>query len=85
MITSGLILIGLYFFINLNFKKEEKKNELKKPIDDFVPLALSRKEKVVVTILMIFGFTEYLIFSTTALSLIQFFNSNLMILQLQYY
>ena len=25
---------------------------------------------------MIFGFTEYLIFSTTALSLIQFFNSN---------
>ena len=75
MLSLSLFLMGLYFLINLNFKKE-KKNEPKKPIEDFVPLALSRKEKVIITILMIFGFTEYLIFSTTALSLIQFFNSN---------
>ena len=75
MLSLSLFLMGLYFLINLNFKKE-KKNEPKKPIEDFVALALSRKEKVIITILMIFGFTEYLIFSTTALSLIQFFNSN---------
>ena len=75
MLSLSLFLMGLYFSINLNFKKE-KKNEPKKPIEDFVALALSRKEKVIITILMIFGFTEYLIFSTTALSLIQFFNSN---------
>ena len=68
--------MAVYFFINLNFKKEEKKNEAKKPIIDLVPLRLSKKEKVIITVLMIFGFTEYLIFSTTALSLIQFFNSN---------
>ena len=74
-LSLALFLMGLYFLINLNFKKE-KKNEPKKPIEDFVPLALSKKEKVIITILMIFGFTEYLIFSTTALSLIQFFNSN---------
>ena len=75
MLSLSLFLMGLYFLINLNFKTE-KKNEPKKPIEDFVALALSRKEKVIITILMIFGFTEYLIFSTTALSLIQFFNSN---------
>ena len=75
MLSLSLFLMGLCFLINLNFKKE-KKNEPKKPIEDFVALALSRKEKVIITILMIFGFTEYLIFSTTALSLIQFFNSN---------
>ena len=75
MLSLSLFLMGLYFLINLNFRKE-KKNEPKKPIEDFVALALSRKEKVIITILMIFGFTEYLIFSTTALSLIQFFNSN---------
>jgi len=74
-LSLALFLMGLYFLINLNFKKE-KKNEPKKPIEDFVPLALSKKEKVIIAILMIFGFTEYLIFSTTALSLIQFFNSN---------
>jgi MFS family permease len=72
-LSLALFLIGLYFLINLNFKKEMK-NEPKKPIEDFVSLALSKKEKVIITILMIFGFTEYLIFSTTALSLIQFFN-----------
>ena len=75
MLSLSLFLMGLYFLINLNLKKE-KKNAPKKPIEDFVALALSRKEKVIITILMIFGFTEYLIFSTTALSLIQFFNSN---------
>ena len=76
MLSLALFLMGLYFLINLNFKKEEKKNEPKKQIEDFVPLALSKEEKVIIAILMIFGFTEYLIFSTTALSLIQFFNSN---------
>ena len=76
MLSLALFLMGLYFFINLNFKKEEKKNQPKKPIEDFVPLVLSKNEKVIITILMIFGFTEYLIFSTTALSLIQFFSSN---------
>ena len=74
-LSLALFLMGLYFLINLNFKKE-KKNEPEKPIEDFVSLALSQKEKVIIAILMIFGFTEYLIFSTTALSLIQFFNSN---------
>ena len=76
LLSLSLFLMAVYFFINLNFKKEEKKNEAKKPIIDLVPLRLSKKEKVIITVLMIFGFTEYLIFSTTALSLIQFFNSN---------
>ena len=76
LLSLSLFLMAVYFFINLNFKKEEKKNEANKPIIDLVPLRLSKKEKVIITVLMIFGFTEYLIFSTTALSLIQFFNSN---------
>ena len=76
LLSLSLFLMAVYFFINLNFKKEEKKYEAKKPIIDLVPLRLSKKEKVIITVLMIFGFTEYLIFSTTALSLIQFFNSN---------
>ena len=76
MLSLALFLMGLYFFFFFNFKKEEKKNQPKKPIEDFVPLVLSKNEKVIITILMIFGFTEYLIFSTTALSLIQFFSSN---------
>ena len=38
--------------------------------------ALPLFEKIIIAILMIFGFTEYLIFSTTALSLIHFFTSN---------
>ena len=76
LLSLSLFLMAVYFFINLNFKKEEKKNEAKKPTIDLVPLRLSKKEKVIITVLMIFGFTEYLIFSTTALSLIQFFNSN---------
>ena len=76
LLSLSLFLMAVYFSINLNFKKEEKKNEPKKPIIDLVPLRLSKKEKVMITVLMIFGFTEYLIFSTTALSLIQFFNSN---------
>ena len=41
MLSLSLFLMGLYFLINLNFKKE-KKNEPKKPIEDFVALALSR-------------------------------------------
>ena len=76
MLSLVLFLMGLYFFIKINLKKEEKKNDPKKLIEDFVPLVLSKKEKVIIAILMIFGFTEYLIFSTTALSLIQFFNAN---------
>ena len=71
-----LFLMGLYFLIKMNVQKNEKKNNPKKQIEDFVPLALSQKEKVIIAILMIFGFTEYLIFSTTALSLINFFTSN---------
>ncbi len=75
LLSLSLFLMAVYFFINLNFKNDEKKNEAK-PIIDLVPLRLSKKEKVIITVLIIFGFTEYLIFSTTALSLIQFFNSN---------
>ena len=76
MLSLALFLMGLYFFINLNFKKEEKKSNSTKAIRNLVPLTLSNKEKIIIAILMVFGFTEYLIFSTTALSLIQFFNSN---------
>ena len=76
MLSLFLFLMGLYFFIKMNVQKNEKKNNPKKQIEDLVPLALSQKEKVIIAILMIFGFTEYLIFSTTALSLINFFTSN---------
>ena len=76
MLSLFLFLMGLYFLIKMNVEKNEKKNNPKKQIEDFVPLALSQKEKVIIAILMIFGFTEYLIFSTTALSLINFFTSN---------
>ena len=76
MLSLFLLLMGLYFLIKMNVQKNEKKNNPKKQIEDFVPLALSQKEKVIIAILMIFGFTEYLIFSTTALSLINFFTSN---------
>ena len=76
MLSLALFLMGLYFFINLNFKKEEKKSNSTKAIRNLVPLTLSNKEKIIIAILMVFGFTEYLIFSTTALSLIQFFSSN---------
>jgi len=76
MLSLVLFLMGLYFLIKMNVQKNEKKNNPKKQIEDLVPLALSQKEKVIIAILMIFGFTEYLIFSTTALSLINFFTSN---------
>ena len=76
MLSLFLFLMGLYFLIKMNVQKNEKKNNPKKQIEDLVPLALSQKEKVIIAILMIFGFTEYLIFSTTALSLINFFTSN---------
>ena len=76
MLSLFLFLMGLYFLIKMNVQKNEKKNNPKKQIEDLVPLALSQKEKVIIVILMIFGFTEYLIFSTTALSLINFFTSN---------
>ena len=76
MLSLFLFLMGLYFLIKMNVQKKEKKNNPKKQIEDLVPLALSQKEKVIIAILMIFGFTEYLIFSTTALSLINFFTSN---------
>ena len=76
MLSLFLFLMGLYFLIKMNVQKNEKKNNPKKQIEDLVPLALSQKEKVIIVILMIFGFTEYLIFSTTALSLINFFSSN---------
>ena len=76
MLSLFLFLMGLYFLIKMNIQKNEKKNNPKKQIEDLVPLALSQKEKVIIAILMIFGFTEYLIFSTTALSLINFFTSN---------
>ena len=76
MLSLFLFLMGLYFLIKMKFQKNEKKNNPKKQIEDLVPLALSQKEKVIIAILMIFGFTEYLIFSTTALSLINFFTSN---------
>ena len=76
MLSLLLFLMGLYFLIKMKFQKNEKKNNPKKQIEDLVPLALSQKEKVIIAILMIFGFTEYLIFSTTALSLINFFTSN---------
>jgi MFS family permease len=76
MLSLFLLLMGLYFLIKMNVQKNEKKNNPKKQIEDLVPLALSQKEKVIIAILMIFGFTEYLIFSTTALSLINFFTSN---------
>ena len=76
MLSLFLLLMGLYFLIKMNVQKNEKKNNPKKQIEDLVPLALSQKEKVIIAILMIFGFTEYLIFSTTALSLINFFTFN---------
>lgn len=76
MLSLFLFLMGLYFLIKMNVQKNEKKNNPKKQIEDLIPLALSQKEKVIIAILMIFGFTEYLIFSTTALSLINFFTSN---------
>jgi len=76
MLSLFLFLMGLYFLIKMKFQKNEKKNNPRKQIEDLVPLALSQKEKVIIAILMIFGFTEYLIFSTTALSLINFFTSN---------
>ena len=76
MMSLILSLMGLYFLIKMSVQKNEKKNNPKKQIEDLVPLALSQKEKVIIAILMIFGFTEYLIFSTTALSLINFFTSN---------
>ena len=76
MLSLFLFLMGLYFLIKMNVQKNEKKNNTKKQIEDLIPFALSQKEKVIIAILMIFGFTEYLIFSTTALSLINFFTSN---------
>ena len=76
MMSLFLFLMGLYFLIKMSVQKNEKKNNPKKQIEDLIPLALSQKEKVIIAILMIFGFTEYLIFSTTALSLINFFTSN---------
>ena len=76
MMSLFLFLMGLYFLIKMSVQKNEKKNNPKKQIEDLVPLALSQKEKIIIAILMIFGFTEYLIFSTTALSLINFFTSN---------
>ena len=76
MMSLFLFLMGLYFLIKMSVQKNEKKNNPKKQIEDLIPLALSQKEKIIIAILMIFGFTEYLIFSTTALSLINFFTSN---------
>ena len=76
MLSLVLFLMGLYFFIKMNLEKNENNSNPKKLIENLVPLALSEKEKIIIAILMIFGFTEYLIFSTTALSLIHFFTAN---------
>ncbi len=76
MLSLSLFCMGMYFLIKMNLKKEEERSNSTELIEDLAPLVLSNKQKIIIAILMIFGFTEYLIFSTTALSLIQFFNSN---------
>ena len=76
MLSLSLFCMGMYFLIKMNLKKEEERSNSTELIEDLAPLVLSNKQKIIIAILMIFGFTEYLIFSSTALSLIQFFNSN---------
>ena len=68
-----LFSIGAYFFIN-SFMKSV--GNIYNSSEKFIPLkisALLAKDKKIVLVLMLFGFIQYLIFTTTALSLIDYF------------
>ena len=68
-----LFSMGAYFFIN-SFMKSV--GNIDNSSEKFIPLkisALLAKDKKIVLVLMLFGFIQYLIFTTTALSLIDYF------------
>jgi len=68
-----LFSMGAYFFIN-SFMKSV--GNIYNSSEKFIPLkisALLAKDKKIVLVLMLFGFIQYLIFTTTALSLIDYF------------
>ena len=69
-----LLLMGVHFFVSSFFKNTGK---ISKKIETFVSMKFSQlipRDKKIIIFLMALGFIQYLIFATTALSLVDYFS-----------